>query len=182
MPFEVKSIDESTALEHYGVMGMKWGVRKDRKPQGYISKRRAKKNEAIRAKAVSRNTRLSKAYDSESKTKAEAGADLKAKGHKSKWAGTLGDYSDTYDNPKELDRILAGKGGIADAILKESKLDAGNAKVRANEAKRLSELKVSELKTRELKKEIARGEREVQRLLEYSSDYDLMYLDLPNKK
>ena len=29
MAFEVKSIDESTALEHYGVMGMKWGVRKD---------------------------------------------------------------------------------------------------------------------------------------------------------
>lgn len=37
MAFEVKSIDESTALEHYGVMGMKWGVRKDGKPQGFQS-------------------------------------------------------------------------------------------------------------------------------------------------
>lgn len=34
MAFEVKSIDESAALEHYGVMGMKWGVRKDRKSGG----------------------------------------------------------------------------------------------------------------------------------------------------
>lgn len=45
MAFEVKSIDESAALEHYGVMGMKWGVRKDRDTR--MANRDAKK----RAKA-----------------------------------------------------------------------------------------------------------------------------------
>lgn len=59
MALEVKSIDESTALEHYGVMGMKWGVRKDGKPQGFQppkSKRQAKKMIKGAAKAYRKQT------------------------------------------------------------------------------------------------------------------------------
>ena len=52
MPFEVSFVDESTSLEHHGVMGMKWGVRKDRKPQGYQSKRAAKRQAKLEQKAV----------------------------------------------------------------------------------------------------------------------------------
>lgn len=62
MAFEVKSIDESSALEHHGVMGMKWGVRKDGKPQGYQapkgykSRKQAKKSIRKAAKAYRKKT------------------------------------------------------------------------------------------------------------------------------
>ena len=32
---DLKAVPMSEALEHHGVKGMKWGVRKDGKPQGY---------------------------------------------------------------------------------------------------------------------------------------------------
>lgn len=54
--------DDKVALEHYGVMGMKWGVRKDGKPQGYQygKEGKSKKSSRAEAKAASAKAKAAK--------------------------------------------------------------------------------------------------------------------------
>ena len=44
---------ESPGMAHYGVLGMKWGVRKDNKPQGFQYGKKAKKYAIKRKKEIS---------------------------------------------------------------------------------------------------------------------------------
>lgn len=110
-------MDNHIYLAHHGIKGMKWGIR--RTPEQLGHRQRKKSERALAQELKTINYRASN-FARRSVNKAAMSEDLRKYGHNSSVAHAIGDYSDTYDDVKKLDRILSK---IADDMDREARAD-----------------------------------------------------------
>ena len=159
--------DGSQALMHYGVMGMRWGVRHDKertaqKVSSYLEKNRSKA-QALREKAVRKDTTLLGGSKTYKRNKYLAKAEkYERKANRSQW-NPLQNPIRRATNQRKAMKYRNKAAGYANSVAKISKLNAKAAKLdyKADKMERAYKKSLAKLE----RKEIKRGQRAMQAAL-----------------
>ena len=142
---------------------------------GTTGHRQQQKAQKQKDKVVRGLTRLRDDTSRYSVDKKKMADDLRKYGHKSAVLGYLGDYADTYDDPKKLDRVIREKGGYADILEKEAELDRRRSIGAQEMLSAMEKIDTTRVSSKEIKRLAQDGYAQMKKkhALEYlSGDYD----------
>lgn len=163
----------SAYLEHFGVKGMHWGVWNDEtraRRMGFKQRRAEKAKKRASEDLKKSHWRAS----TEAEAKDAMAADLKKYGRNSDVQFYLGDYMDTYDDPKAIDKALRGKGGEVDRIRKEAASDRIRAVGYKAMMDQLDKMDTSKIDAKKIKKWKIDGMNKVNKSVDEWGSYTVL--------